>query len=62
MDVEIQTLTSQVKVADTTGALDPHMVERIVALVLSRIQEAQAARELEKREQEIRPHMAEARF
>lgn len=61
MDVEIHTLTSQVKVADT-GAPNAELIEKIVAIVLARIQEAEAAREHERREQEIRPHMAESRF
>jgi hypothetical protein len=61
MDVEIHALTSQVKVVDT-AVPDAGLIEKIVALVLARIQDAQAAREHEKREQEIRPHMADARF
>src|SRR5216117_3106924 len=55
MPVEINTLTSHVNVADT--ALPESVLEKIVAVVLARLHDAQTARELEKREQEIRPHM-----
>ncbi len=60
MPVEINTLTSHVNVADT--ALPESVLEKIVAVVLARLHDAQTARELEKREQEIRPHMSDSRF
>jgi hypothetical protein len=61
MPVEIHTLTSQVNVADEatpTAAL----LEKITAMVLERIHDAQAARDFDKHEQEIRRHMSESRF
>jgi len=60
MPVEINTLTSHVNVVDT--ALPESVLEKIVAVVLARLHDAQTARELEKREQEIRPHMSDSHF
>lgn len=61
MPVEIETLTSRVNVADT-AAPNADLVEKILAMVLARIQEGLRAQELEKHEQEIRPHMSDSRF
>lgn len=61
MDVRIGTLTSRVNVADP-GASE-ELVERIVAIVLSRLRDEHDSREIAKREQEIRRHMSDpARF
>lgn len=60
MPVEINTVTSHVNITDT--ALPESVLEKIVAVVLARLHEAQTARELEKREQEIRPHMSDSHF
>ena len=61
MNVEIEELTSRVNVADT-AAPNADMVEKIIAMVMARIQEGHRAQEFDKHEQEIRPHMSDSRF
>jgi hypothetical protein len=61
MPVEVHTLTSQVNVADD-AAPNAELIEKIAAMVLARIHDAQAAKDFEKHEQEIRRHMSESRF
>ena len=58
MDVHIGTLTSRVTVTDGAAPGD-EMVEKIVAMVLARLREEQAAQERLKEDQEIRPQMSE---
>jgi hypothetical protein len=57
MHVEIETLTSKVSVGEG-AAPNLELIEKIVAIVLSRIKDEHAAQASAHREQEIHPHMS----
>lgn len=61
MDVEIGEMTSTVRVTDSQSLINPQVLERIVRLVLERLNEANAHSERVQDEREMRPGVSARR-
>ncbi len=57
MDVQINEMTSTVRVTDSEALLNPQMVERLVRMLLDRIKEHEKHEKSVKDEQKMRPSM-----
>jgi predicted DNA-binding protein with PD1-like motif len=55
MDLHISELTSEVEVGDRPGSLSPDQVERIVELVIARLEQRDRQRQLKAESMAIRP-------
>jgi len=57
MEIEIGEITSTVRVQDSQALLDPAVIEKLVAMVIKRMKDAEQLQERLKADRELRPQV-----